>query len=99
MWQDVVKVAAVVAILITAVFVAHDQYKENEENPEIAEARAAFEETKKALLMISASMNKGTEQAAGKMAIFNEAQEAIKSGEIEELSETEITEDSTVNND
>ena len=90
MWQDVVKVAAVVAILVTAVFVARDQYKENEENPEIAEARAAFEETKKALLMISASMNNGTEQA-GKMAIFHEAQETIKSGDTEETTEEENT--------
>lgn len=74
MWQDIVKVAAVVAILVTAVFVAQDQYQDTKDNPELAEAKEAFEETKKALMMISHSMNKGKEQA-GKMAIFSEAQQ------------------------
>jgi hypothetical protein len=90
MWLDVVKAAAVVAILVTAVFVTREQYQDTQENPELAEAREAFEETKKALLMLSHSMNKGKEQAgkmaifseeqeqANKMSIFNEAQEIIK---------------------
>lgn len=87
MWQDIAKVAAVVLILVSAVFLAREQYRDNSDNKEIAEAKAAFEETKKALLMLSHSMNKGTAQA-GKIAIFNEAQDIIKN-ESEETPDTE----------
>ena len=78
MWQDISKVAGVVLILVTAVFVARDQYLQTSpDDPIEAEARQAYEQTKAALLMLSKSMNKGTEQV-GKMAIFNEAQQIVR---------------------
>jgi len=81
MWQDISKVAAVILVLVTAVFVARDQYNQlDEDDPVVqseAEAREAFEQTKAALLMLSRSMNKGTEHV-GKMAVFNEAQEIVR---------------------
>ena len=97
MWQDIVKVAAVVAILVTAVFVAQEQYKDNQDSPELAEAKEVFEESKGALMMISHSMNKGKEQA-GKMAIFSEAQEQTQKMSIFSEAQEKIKNDSDIDN-
>lgn len=79
--QDISKVAAVVLVLVATVFVTREQYLDLDQDDPIvqseAEAREAYEQTKAALLMLSKSMNKGTEQV-GKMAIFNEAQEIVR---------------------
>lgn len=78
MWQDIVRVAAVVLVLVTAVVVTRDNYNNlDEDDPVAQETREAYEQTKAALLMLSRSMNKGTEQV-GKMAVFNEAQEIVR---------------------
>ncbi|MCA6073695.1 hypothetical protein [Fulvivirga sedimenti] len=85
MWQDISKVAAVILVLVTAVYFARDEYLSNREeinqpiaeSESVQEAREAYEQTKAALLMLSKSMNKGTEQV-GKMAVFNEAQEMVR---------------------
>ncbi len=85
MWQDISKVAAVILVLVTAVYFARDEYLENQaqinepiaNSESVQEAREAYEQTKAALLMLSKSMNKGTKQV-GKMAVFNEAQEIVR---------------------
>ena len=70
--------AAVGLILVTATYFIRDDYKKTTadlgtfETPE-----EAFEETKKALQMISKNFNKGRKEAK-KVAVFNTAQEKIK---------------------
>ncbi|MEM6362319.1 MAG: hypothetical protein AAF149_02910 [Bacteroidota bacterium] len=78
LFYDIARVAAVGLILVTATYFIRDDYKKTTadlgtfETPE-----EAFEETKKALQMISKNFNKGRKEAK-KVAVFNTAQEKIK---------------------
>lgn len=81
LWINIAKVAAVVTILVSAVTVSVLDFKDKEEQitaiDTFDDPKKAYEETKKALLLISQSMGSGRKQAA-KINIFNEAQETIK---------------------
>ncbi|MEM7108400.1 MAG: hypothetical protein AAF519_09255 [Bacteroidota bacterium] len=78
LFYDIARVAAVGLIVVTATYFVRDDYKKTTadlgtfETPE-----EAFEETKKALQMISKNFNKGRKEAR-KVAVFNTAQEKIK---------------------
>lgn len=80
---DLVRVAAVGLILVTATYFVREQYLEQKDDPYMVDTfenpKEAFEETKKALLMISKNFNKGRKEAK-KVGAFNDAQEKVKSG-------------------
>lgn len=82
--SDFAKVAAVLVILVTAGYYLNEQYNNAKDEPYMAEAidtfedpKVAFEETKKALLMISKNFKKGKKEAS-KLGEFNSAKEKIK---------------------
>lgn len=80
---NTMRIAAGIAVLVLAVWFIRKDVKET--NPVVLEdtyndPKMAFEETKKALLMISKSFGKAEEQAK-KINMFNEAQEEIQRGQ------------------
>ena len=81
LWLNIGKVAAVILILVSAVYVSVVDFKDKKEEISelgtIEDPQKAYEETKRALMMISQSMGKGTSQAQ-KVSIFHEAQETVK---------------------
>ena len=83
LFYDLVRVAAVGLILVTATYFVREQYLEQKDDPYMVDTfenpKEAFEETKKALLMISKNFNKGRKEAK-KVGAFNDAQEKVKSG-------------------
>lgn len=86
MFTNVAKVAAVILILATAAYFVREEYmtKRPQLDPYITDTfddpQEAFEETKKALLLISKNFNKGRREAQ-KVGVFNEAQQKIKDTE------------------
>ncbi len=78
------KVAATVLIVITASYF-YRQSLDPEKRPELLgtfeDPKEAYEETKKALMLIAQQMNRGRNQA-GKLKIFTEAETKIKKKEI-----------------
>src|SRR5690606_2693536 len=74
------RIAAGIAVLILAVWLVRLEVRRGE-SPEFADTYndpgKAFEETKKALMMISRSFSTAEEQAK-KINLFNEAQEEIR---------------------
>ncbi|MBL6445206.1 hypothetical protein JMN32_02730 [Fulvivirga sp. 29W222] len=86
MFYDIAKVAAVVLILVTAGYFVREEYlnKKDKMDPYIADTfedpKEAFEETKKALMLISKNFNKGRKEVE-KVGVFSEAQEKIKETE------------------
>lgn len=78
---DVLKVAAVGLILITAGYFIKEEVEKEDAQPLLTDTfedpQKAFEETKKALQLISNNFNKGRKQAK-KVATFSEAQEQVK---------------------
>ncbi|UII30007.1 hypothetical protein LVD17_17045 [Fulvivirga ulvae] len=86
MFYDIAKVAAVALILVTAGYFVREEYldKKDKMDPYIADTfedpKEAFEETKKALMLISKNFNKGRKEVQ-KVGVFNEAQEKIKETE------------------
>lgn len=85
-FYDMAKVAAVALILITAGYFVREEYinKKDKMDPYIADTfedpKEAFEETKKALMLISKNFNKGRKEVQ-RVGVFNEAQEKIKETE------------------
>lgn len=83
--NDVLKVAAVILVLVTSAYFVRENIIENKEtvNTEIAntieDPKEAFEEAKKALMLISKNFNKGKKEAS-KMSVFKDAQEQVKKG-------------------
>ncbi|MBS1951749.1 MAG: hypothetical protein JST37_12160 [Bacteroidetes bacterium] len=86
-WLQIARVAAGVLVVVAAVYLIGLEVR-NSSTKEIADTETdpqlAFEETKKALLMISRSFNKA-QQEASKINLLNEAEQKIKS----KTSETE----------
>jgi hypothetical protein len=80
------RIAAGVAVLLAAIYVVRLEIRKGDpvamddtyETPE-----QAFEETKKALMMISRGFGRA-EQQVKKINVFNEAQEKIKEGPVKE---------------
>ncbi len=81
LFGNVVKVAAVGLILITAGYFIKEELSKEEMKPYVSDTfedpEKAFEETKKALQMISKNFNKGRKEVK-KLSTFNEAQEKVK---------------------
>jgi hypothetical protein len=74
------RIAAGIAVLVIATWFIRSEMQKNdlaENEAQEEEVRLAFEETKKALMMISANFGKA-EQEAKKINLFNEAQEQIQ---------------------
>lgn len=77
------RIAAGVAVLVVATWLVRNEIRSN--NPETVvdtynDPKLAFEETKKALMMISKSFGTA-EKEAKKINLFNEAQEVVKKEE------------------
>ena len=76
------KIAAGVVVLIAASYLVREEIRKSYPE-EIADTysdpQLAFEETKKALMMISKTFGKAQEEA-GKIKVFNEAENLIQSG-------------------
>ncbi len=81
MFFNVAKVAAVILILITAGYFIKEEMDKEEMKPYMTDTfedpEKAFEETKKALKLLSKNFNKGRKEAQ-KLSTFNEAQEKVK---------------------
>ena len=82
LFYNSMRIAAGVAVLVVAGWFIHNEVKPTETattTDTYDDPKLAFEETKKALLMISSSFGKAEEQAK-KINLFNEAQQEIKKG-------------------
>ncbi|HNP19399.1 MAG TPA: hypothetical protein PKL31_13260 [Fulvivirga sp.] len=82
LFSNIAKVAAVGLIVIVAGYFIRQEMKKDEIKPYLTDTfddpQKAFEETKKALELISRNFNKGRKEAK-KITTFNEAQEKVKS--------------------
>ncbi|UII24424.1 hypothetical protein LVD15_13945 [Fulvivirga maritima] len=84
--NDALKVAAVLVILATAGYFMQKEYQDKKENLEpyvtgtFEDPEKAFEETKKALMLISKNMNVGKKQVE-KVGVLHEAQKKVKETE------------------
>ena len=81
LFGDIAKVAAVGLIIVTAGYFIKQEVEKEDAQPLLTDTfedpQKAFEETKKALQLISKNFNKGRKQAK-KVATFSEAQEQVK---------------------
>ena len=80
--QTSLRIAAGVAVLVSAVYFVRQEIRSNNEDPMAMEdtfddPHEAFEETKKALMMISKGFGRA-EQQTKKINLFNEAQDKIQ---------------------
>jgi len=88
MFYDISRVAAVILVVVVAGYFIKQEYSEKEEEmkPYLTDTfddpQAAFEETKRALQMISANFKRGREEAR-KVSVFNDAQQKAKDVEKE----------------
>lgn len=84
-WVQIARIAAGVLVMVAATyFVRNEVLKSNpDELTEITDPQQAFEETKKALMMISKSFGKAKE-GVGKIQMFNEAEQKISGKDKEE---------------
>ncbi|MGC4020746.1 MAG: hypothetical protein QM734_01780 [Cyclobacteriaceae bacterium] len=78
-WFSIARVAAGIAVVVAAVYLIGHEVRKS--SPEIADTESdpklAFEETKKALLMISKNFNKAQREAS-RINLLNEAEEKIE---------------------
>lgn len=82
-FRNSMRIAAGIVVLMAAVWFVHTEVRENTPQEMVDtydDPKMAFEETKRALLMISKSFGKAEEQAK-KINLFNEAQEKVQSPE------------------
>lgn len=76
------KIAAGVLVVVAATFLVRDEIRKSYPTEVVdtySDPELAFEETKKALMMISRGFGKA-KQGAGKIKIFNQAEEVIQHG-------------------
>lgn len=86
------KIAAGVAVLLAASYLVRQEIRKSypeEVADTYSDPQLAFEETKKALMMISKTFGKA-KQEASKISVFNEAEEVIQKGTTKNESEIEI---------
>ncbi len=80
LFYDMARVAAVAVIVVVAGYFLREDYKTTSaELGTFEDPKEAFEETKKALMMISKNFNKGRKEAK-KVSVFNDAQQKVKKG-------------------
>jgi len=76
------KIAAGVLVLVAATYLVRQEIRKSYPEEVVdtySDPQLAFEETKKALMMISKTFGKA-KQEAGKITVFNEAEEIIQNG-------------------
>lgn len=77
-WFQIARVAAGIAVVVAAVYlIGHEVRRPNEMTDTESDPKLAFEQTKKALLMISKNFGKA-QQEASKINLLNEAEEKIQ---------------------
>ena len=80
------KIAAGVLVLVAAIYLVRQEIRKSypeEVADTYSDPQLAFEETKKALLMISKTFGKAR-QEAGRITVFNEAEKIIQDGAAKE---------------
>lgn len=89
MFSNLAKIAAVILVVVAAGYFIKQEYTSKKDKVDeltnidtFEDPQKAFEETKKALQVISANFNKGRKQAS-KVAVFHDAQEKAKNIEKE----------------
>lgn len=75
---NVARIAAGVLVIVAAGYLIRQEVSKMYPEDTYSDPKVAFEETKKALMMISKSFGKA-QQEAGKIKMFNEAEEKIQS--------------------
>ncbi len=87
------KIAAGVLVLVAATYLVRQEVRKSYPEEVVdtySDPQLAFEETKKALMMISKTFGKA-KQEAGKISVFNEAEQIIQKGKTKnDLEETDI---------
>ena len=81
-FRQFLRIAAVILVLITTVYVVREEYENNKTvlkpmTDTFEDPKEAFEETKKALLLLSKNLGKGKTQV-NKIKVFNEAENTVK---------------------
>ncbi|MDH5598374.1 MAG: hypothetical protein OEY34_04590 [Cyclobacteriaceae bacterium] len=81
-FKHIFRVAAVILVIITTLYIVREEYRNNETVLEpltdtFEDPKEAFEETKKALLLLSKNLGKGKTQV-NKIKVFNEAENTVK---------------------
>lgn len=84
LWQTTVRIAAGIAVVAAAVFFMQQEIRNKPDMAAIEDPQRAFEETKRALMMISKGFNSAEEQAK-KINILNEAEDKVKAKQEESL--------------
>lgn len=82
MFFTTAKIAAGVLVLVAATYLVRQEVRKSypaEVVDTYSDPQLAFEETKKALMMISKTFGKAKEEA-GKISVFNEAEQVIQKG-------------------
>jgi hypothetical protein len=88
-WVQVARIAAGLFVVVAASYFVNKEI-EKKETGTITDPKVALEETKKAFMMISKSFNKARD-GAGKINLFNEAEQKITGKEEEKKSGTDST--------
>ncbi len=80
-WTQVARIAAGIFVMVAATYFVRNEVMKSREQAQVVDTfsdpKEALEETKKALMMISKSFGKAKE-GAGKINMFNEAEQKIK---------------------
>ncbi|MFZ5971337.1 MAG: hypothetical protein ACOYXA_07070 [Bacteroidota bacterium] len=88
-WVQMARVAAGIAVVVAAGYFIRQEVRKQYPEDTYSDPKLAFEETKKALMMISKSFGKA-KQEASKINMFNEAEKKIQGKEEEPQTETNI---------
>ncbi|HET9054374.1 MAG TPA: hypothetical protein VFM90_09385, partial [Cyclobacteriaceae bacterium] len=84
LWQTGLRIAAGIAVVAAAIFFMRQEIQDKPEMAALEDPQKAFEETKKALMMISKGFNSAEEQAK-KINVLNEAEDKVKGKQEESL--------------
>lgn len=82
--QTSLRIAAGIAVVAAAIFFVQQEIQDKPDMAAIEDPQKAFEETKKALMMISKGFNSAEEQAK-KINVLNEAEDKVKGTEEKNL--------------
>ncbi len=88
-WVQMARVAAGIVVVVVAGYFIRQEVRKQYPEDTYSDPKLAFEETKKALMMISKSFGKA-KQEASKINMFNEAEKKIQGKEEEPQTETNI---------
>lgn len=77
LWQTSLRIAAGIAVVAAAIFFVRQEIQDKPDMAAIEDPQKAFEETKKALMMISKGFSTAEENAK-KINVLNEAEDKVK---------------------